>query len=232
MEETQPEPPSAFYDLFEVLTPWLDTSNVGKLTTVCKSLRYWLRDTNRECRLGLLSAPDWHCMLNERPTMCQNRSIKLYPYIYSTYTNELGVAICEEVPWGTAVDPAASFMETEIVNLNTGNVVETPLTPHLMRVIKKKRVKSTVDGRVDTKYGWNVCKFMISDVHALSSKYTPPGEFKLRITLHVVLKDAKECTVAKTYSHTTEKFFVISTPPKRTSASRVGGSYTRSRYWA
>lgn len=201
------------------LALWLSVNDLAVLAHVCRALRTWVVDSGKQCFLALQSlnvadppalAP-WkpHFLLNGIGAISKKHSIVLQPRIYSCVGIDAeGTPIVVHPQPGLQVDFAKSTMDACLVNDATGKIAE-PLGSFPMFFA----IKSTKND-AGPRYGTKRIRLKVN--RTLSSKHAFPVMFKLQLTAHVRLHDTD---IEREYVYTSERFFVVSSPPLKGSAN-------------
>jgi hypothetical protein len=207
--------------LCQVLAPLLGIADLCALAHVCRPFRSWVADNGSQCFLGVTLkrvesstlAPWQHQLtLNGQGTVCKKNAIRLDPQIYWSWgTSAEGEPMVEEVAWGSQVDTLKSNVYARLLDAETGDEVEHLGTFPLFRPTKSK----AEDARPQHKR-CKLRKLYIWIHNTLSSHQTPPGMYKLQVTALVALL---QTGLGKDYSYTSDRFFVVSAPPKKGSAN-------------
>lgn len=201
------------------LALWLSVNDLAVLAHVCRALRTWVVDSGKQCFLALQSrnaadppalAP-WkpHFLLNGIGAISKRHSIILQPRIYSCVGIDAeGARIVVHPQPGLRVDFIKSTIDAFLVNDTTGKRGECLGSFPMFFAIKSTKNDSAP--RYDTK------RVHLKVKDTLSSKHAFPVMFKLQLTAHVRLHDT---TIEREYVYTSERFFVVSSPPLKGSAN-------------
>ena len=202
----QPEPDSNLSPQFliniseelrDILTPYLNASDLRTMTLVCKDFRKWLQLAGqpklvlaRWSRLNPslelpppcdLETPMWthmmHGKLGEEPAMATRKAIRMTPRVIRSYINSDGRPCERDLVPGTAVDHSRTYLSADLVLDCQNHVCEC-----LYRGPFWKRDKAMDEAQPKDWPDPQPIKFKIE---SLSNKQTPPEQFRVRLTLHV-----------------------------------------------
>jgi len=213
--------------LKDLLSTYLRTHDLGRLTTVCKSFRTWA-DARRP---KLVIDEHWkpYGYMGEDATMAVNRTIRTNLRMRTVYVNEDGNVLTTDVPPSNAVDSERTCLQADLVCHNTRRV--------------RQRIYSQPFWRQNCGFGadpsaWpdpQTARFQIPRLAScLSNLQMPPSKYFVRFTLEVYNHNGHELPTS--YTHDTPEFWSVDarTIPKRKSdeAAKLNPPKRRRRWGA
>ena len=201
--------------LCHALAPCLELRDLTILAHVCRAFRSWLRDTGRQCFLSIL--PLWsvdvpvlatwkpHFLVDDVAHVSKRHSFHVQPRIYTCYARTAeGKQMVEQVPRGSLVDPHRVCVRAQLVHAITHECVEKLASEQLLQQVKPPK------GEEEPYYTFRKPIFF-KILRTLSSHFSPPCMFRLRVEVFVGLHDTNR--VHGHYTYTSDKFWVVSTSP-------------------
>ena len=202
--------------LCHALSPWLELNELTALARVCRAFRSWVRDTGRQCFLGVMPLDcvdgangallPWksHFFVDGVAHVSKRHSFHVRPCIYTCYGRfPFGEDMVMEVPHGSLVDPERTTIKAQLVHAITHECVEELADQKLFQQVKPPK------GKEAPYYSYRRPVFF-KILDTLSSDYTPPCMFRLHVDVFVGMHDTHDYGH---YSYTSDKFWVVSTSP-------------------
>ena len=193
--------------LSDLLVPHFDSLTLNRVIKVCTSTRQWAANHHRiaQLRCGAnpkdqfpnVPHPNKKSDANGGALICTERVLKIRPGAVVTWVDANGDNNYEEMPFGSNVDAANSKVDIDVVRDGTDEVVET------------LKGLDSLDGLEDLPQ----LKFKIT---RLSSHFTPPAKFCVRIT--VTLAFFTNTDVTAQYVLRTAPFEALSAIPSARTA--------------
>ena len=202
--------------LCHALVPCLAQSDLTALARVCRAFCSWLRDTGRQCFLGIvplgplqgvqLGLLPWkpHFLVDGVAHVSKRHSFLVRPRIYSCYAHTAnGEALVSQLQRGSLVDAPHCRVKAQLVHAITHECVEELACVPLFQLVK------TPKGGEGPYYKFRKPIFF-KILHTLSSHYTPACMFRLRVEVTVALHGTD---TTGHYAYTSDRFWVVSTAP-------------------
>jgi len=188
--------------LSDLLVPHFDSLTLHRVTKVCRSTRQWAANHHRSVRLRCGANPKDQIPNVPHPNkkseahggalICTERVLKIRPGAVVTWVDANGENNHEELSFGTNVDATNSKVDIDVVRDGTDEVVEA------------LKGLDSLDGLEDLPQ----LKFKIT---RLSSHFTPPAKFCVRITVTLAFFTNTDVTVQ--YVMRTDPFEALSAIP-------------------
>lgn len=219
--------------LRDILTPYLDAATLAGLASVCRTFCEWVEFAGKPT-LGLArssrSVPDlemppsfpqappvWqpHGLLDDEPAMATCRAIRMHPRVFRTYLNSNGDLVERDLLPGGCINFFDTTISADLV-FHMENRIHSRLyhAPYW----KKLQLHLPVNE-------WEKpqpVRFQIRE--ALSNRYTPPAQFRVRLTLRTYRcgSDTPTC-----YTWDSPEFWVVDPKTLRKSRGAMGTRHAR-----
>ncbi len=207
--------------LRQVLSAHLSIGELALLTRVCRAFRPWLVENDAQLFLGVTDDDaegehrvlrPWkpHLLLNGQPALCKKRLVHVFPRIYSCCGRTAdGRQLVKRVPRGANVDILRSGVSVMLVHASSREPTETLLC-NFPLFTTMKPPKDEPGPCYDTYH-------MGGHIQTTLSRHrTPPGRYRLRVVLHLVLRNRE--ALLENYTYTSDAFYVVAAPPRTAAA--------------
>ena len=219
--------------LRDILTRYLDAANLTRLAPVCRTFCGWVEFAGKPT-LGIarwsrsvpdlemlppspVESPVWqtHGLLGDEPAMASRRAIRLHPRVFRTYLNANGNRVERDLLPGECINFFDTTISADLV-FHAGNRVHSRLyhAPY-WKELQLHLPLEEWDGP-------QPIRFQIRE--ALSNRYTPPAQFRIRLMLRTYRRgsDAPTC-----YAWDSPEFWVVDPKTLRKSHEAIGAKRAR-----